>query len=360
MSSSYGTLFRVTTWGESHGPAIGVVVDGCPAGIEIDLKEIQSDLDLRRPGKSLLTTLRNESDQVEFLSGVFEGRTTGTPISMIIRNEDQRSHDYGNIAQLYRPGHADLAYDLKYGFRDYRGGGRSSARETATRVAAGSIARMILRQFCGTEIVAYLTHVDGITPAPSDPLSVTRDALRDLAVRCPDPATAEAISAAVLEARSSQNSLGGVIQLVVTQPPVAVGEPVFDRVEAELAKAMLSIPASKGFEIGEGFGAAAMRGSEHNDQIIYENGRFGTRTNHAGGSYGGITIGEPILCKIAFKPTATISQEQKTVDRSGVETTIAAKGRHDPCVAMRAPVIVESMAALVLVDLYLRHRARQF
>lgn len=358
MSSHYGTLLKISTWGESHGPAIGVVIDGLPSGLVISEEAIQADLDLRRPGKSLLTTLRKESDRVEILSGVFKGRSTGTPISLMIRNEDHRSHDYGNMVDLYRPGHADLSYDLKYGFRDYRGGGRSSARETAARVAAGAVARQLLFELFGTKITSYVVQVDGVQMPEIDPLSVERQALADLPLRCPHPEAAQQMADAVLEARASQNSLGGVLQLVITNPPVAVGEPVFDRVEAELAKAILSIPASKGFEIGEGFGAAGFRGSDHNDEITHDGDRFATRTNHAGGTYGGITIGEPILCKVAFKPTATISQEQRTVDRNGNPATLLAKGRHDPCVALRAPVIVESMAALVLADLFLRHRAR--
>jgi chorismate synthase len=359
MSSTYGTLFRVSTWGESHGPALGAVIDGCPAGLTLNADEIQRDLDLRRPGQSKLTTPRNEADQVEILSGLFEGKTTGTPISLMIRNADQRSHDYGDMVNLYRPGHADLAYDLKYGFRDYRGGGRSSARETAARVAAGAIARKLLREACGTEILAYVAQVgDAAIPTSLDPLQVTAAQMEAHPVRCPDEAAARAMADQVEQARAAQDSIGGLVQLVVKNPPVGVGEPVFDRVESELAKAMLSIPASKGFEIGAGFSAVSLRGSQHNDQIGHDGSRFFTHTNRAGGTYGGITIGEPILCRIAFKPTATISQAQPTVGRDGAEALLAAKGRHDPCVALRAPVIVEAMAALVLVDLLLRQRAK--
>ncbi len=310
MSSIFGKLFTVSTWGESHGTAIGAVVDGCPAGLEINEEYIQVFLDRRRPGQSVLTTQRKESDAVRILSGVFEGKTTGTPISLIIENTDQHSADYEQIKDWYRPGHADEAYECKYGFRDYRGGGRSSARETATRVAAGSIARKFLNEKCGTEFTALV---------------------------CGE------IQTEIENARKNNDSIGGIINLTIKNPPKNLGEPVFDRTEALLAMAMMSIPATKGFEIGEGFNAAKMLGSEHN--------KLGE--NHAGGVYGGITSGEDIFCRIAFKPTPSISQAQKAKNKNGEIGEITVKGRHDPCVAVRAPVIVESMAALVLMDLWL-------
>lgn len=371
MSSIYGNLFRISTWGESHGPAVGVVLDGCPAGLSLAAAEIQADLDRRRPGQSKLTTPRKEADQVDILSGVFEGRTTGTPISMLIRNTDQRSHDYGDMAEMYRPSHADFTYDLKYGFRDHRGGGRSSARETIGRVAAGAVARKILREVCGTEILAYVTQV-GRIDAAFDPLKATLKAVEASLVRCPDPEASAEMIEAIDQARKSRDSLGGIIQLAVKNPPPGVGEPVFHRAEAELARAFLSLPATKGFEVGSGFAGTRLKGSEHNDAFIVKasaRGKaarkgvsslasIGTATNRSGGVQGGITNGEPILCRIAFKPTATISLPQKTVDKKAKERILAAKGRHDPCVLPRAVVIVEAMAALTLVDLFLEQRAR--
>jgi len=312
MSSIFGKLFTVSTWGESHGKAIGAVVDGCPAGLLLSENDIQPFLDRRRPGQSTLTTQRKESDTVQILSGVFEGKTTGTPISLIIENADQHSADYEQIKDWYRPGHADEVYDSKYGFRDYRGGGRSSARETAARVAAGSIARKFLNEKCKTEFTASV---------------------------CGE------IQTEIEKAKANQDSIGGIINLTIKNPPKNLGEPVFDRTEALLAMAMMSIPATKGFEIGEGFNAAKMLGSEHN--------KLGK--NHAGGTYGGITSGEDIFCRIAFKPTPSISQPQKAKNKNGEIGEISIKGRHDPCVALRAPVIVESMAALVLMDLWLRN-----
>ncbi len=375
MSSIYGNLFRISTFGESHGPAVGVVVDGCPSGLAISLEEIQAELDRRRPGQSRLTTPRKEADAVEILSGIFEGRTTGTPIAMLVRNTDQRSHDYGDMAEMYRPSHADFTYDLKYGFRDHRGGGRSSARETVGRVAAGALARKILRQACGTEVVAYVSQVGPVDiGAAYDPLSATVAAVDESLVRCPDPEASDRMAKAIDAARKSQDSLGGVIQLVVKHPPRGVGEPVFHRVEAELARAFLSLPATKGFEVGSGFAGTRLKGSEHNDAFILKGkaegkrgtaksgsplDAIGTATNRSGGVQGGITNGEPVLCRIAFKPTATISLPQQTVDRGGKPRTLAAKGRHDPCVLPRAVVIVEAMAALTLLDLFLEQRARQ-
>ena len=359
MSSQFGSLFKIATFGESHGPAVGVILDGCPSGLTLSEADIQFDLDRRRPGQSRLTTPRKEADVVRILSGVFEGRTTGTPIAMMVENTDQRSHDYGDMQTLYRPSHADYTYDLKYGFRDYRGGGRSSARETIGRVAAGAVARKMLREACGTGILAYVSQVGDVDVASGfDPLSATLEQVEASLVRCPDPAASARMEAAIDEARKAQDSLGGVVQLVIKAPPAGVGEPVFHRVEAELARAFLSLPATKGFEIGSGFAGTRLRGSVHNDAFVSKNGKIGTETNRSGGVQGGITNGEPIVCRVAFKPTATVSQAQRTVDKAGNEAVLNAKGRHDPCVLPRAVVLVETMAALVLADLFLEQRAR--
>lgn len=358
MSSSFGKIFTISTWGESHGAGIGVTIDGCPAGVPLTVEDIQFYLDRRKPGQNTLTTARSEKDKVQILSGVFEGKTTGTPISLAIFNEDQRSGDYSEIQSWYRPGHADLTYDLKYGFRDYRGGGRSSARETAARVAAGSVARKILKSLFATEFLSWVSSV-GQFEANIDFDSLTYDLIDASPIRCPDKDASSKMEATIASVKAEKDSIGGTVSLLIRNVPPCLGEPAFDRTEALLAQAMLSIPASKGFEIGSGFQSAKMRGSEHNDIPYFKNGTFHTRTNYAGGTLGGITNGENIYCKIAFKPTATIAKEQETVNKEGVSGTLAAKGRHDPCVAVRAPVIVESMAALVLVDLFLRNRARQ-
>jgi chorismate synthase len=357
VSSIYGKNFQISTWGESHGPALGVVVDGCPAGLEITPEEIQIDLNKRKPGQSKLTTPRSEGDVVEILSGVFEGKTTGTPISLIIRNKDQRSHDYGDMVQMYRPSHADLSYDLKYGFRDFRGGGRSSARETAARVAAGAIARKILKQVANTEILSWVEQI-GPIKSNIDELKVTEAQVESHPTRCPDEAAADEMATNIMTARKEQDSIGGIVKLRVLNSPIGLGEPVFDRVESNLAKAMLSIPATKGFEVGSGFEGVALRGSQHNDAIYVENGKFKTKTNNAGGVLGGISNGEPILCRVAFKPTATISQDQETANRAKEDCILKAKGRHDPCVVPRAPIIVEAMTALTLLDLFLEQRGK--
>lgn len=357
MSSVLGKLFTVATWGESHGMGIGAVVDGCPSGLPLSTADLQPDLDRRRPGQSALTTARKESDQVQILSGVFDGRTTGTPIALLIPNEDQRSHDYSDMQTWYRPSHADLTYDLKYGFRDFRGGGRSSVRESAARVAAGAIARKVLAQACNTEILAFVSSIHTVE-SQTDLATVTRETIESSAVRCPDTVAAPLMETAILDAKQNQDSVGGVVTLLIRRAPIGIGEPVFDRLNANLAKAMLSIPACKGFEIGSGFAGTRMRGSEHNDSIYYENGEYHTRTNRAGGTLGGITNGEDVVCRVAFKPTATISQSQDTASSDGRNGTLAAKGRHDPCVVPRATVIVEAMAALVLADLFLEQRAR--
>ncbi|SHG80287.1 chorismate synthase [Fibrobacter sp. UWCM] len=356
MSSTFGKIFSVTTWGESHGQAVGAVLDGCPAGLPLCEADIQAFLDRRRPGQGKLTTARDEKDQVRILSGVFEGKTTGTPISFAVFNEDQRSGDYSEIAKWYRPGHADLCYDLKYGFRDYRGGGRSSARETIGRVCAGAVAQKFLAQVAGTEFLAWVDSVGTIDCGKFDTGTLTREKIEASPVRCPVETFSEKMEQEILAAKKDGDSVGGTVKLLVKNVPAALGEPVFDRLDALLAQAMLSIPACKGFEIGSGFAGTRMRGREHNDEIYFEDGKFRTRTNNAGGCVGGISNGADIECRLAFKPTATISQSQKTASRDGENGELAAKGRHDPCVAVRAPVIVESMAALVLADLYLQQK----
>jgi chorismate synthase len=356
MGNTFGQLFRVTTWGESHGGAIGAVIDGCPPLLALAEGDIQPELDRRAPGQSRLVTQRKESDTVRILSGVFGGQTLGTPISLIIPNEDQRSGDYSEIAEKYRPSHADYTYDAKYGTRDYRGGGRTSARETAGRVAAGAIAKKLLRERYGVEIVAWVAQVGAIAVA-CDPEAVTQADVERTPVRCPDPDGAERMIALIDAIRKAGNSIGGVIACAIRGCPTGWGEPVFDRLEADLAKGMLSLPATKGFEIGSGFAGAALTGSEHNDPFYMDGDRVRTRTNRSGGVQGGITNGETIHFRTAFKPTATILHEQETVDRHGQETTLKGRGRHDPCVLPRAVPVVEAMAAIVLIDHALRQEA---
>lgn len=349
--NSYGTLFRISTFGESHGPAIGVVIDGCPAGLAIDEAFIQSELNRRKPGQSKITTQRKEDDTFKILSGVFEGKSTGTPIALVIENQDQRSKDYSHIENTYRPSHADFTYDAKYGFRDYRGGGRSSARETAARVAAGAIAKLLLKTI-GVECYAYVSQVGNLKAPPYTQLDLTKTEAN--IVRCPDAATAEKMIALIDQVRLDRDTIGGVVTGVIKNTPVGLGEPVFDKLHAELGKAMLSINAVKGFEYGSGFEGVALRGSQHNDEFYKEGDRIRTKTNHSGGVQGGISNGEDIYFHVAFKPVATIMQDQATVDNAGNETVVSGKGRHDPCVVPRAVPIVEAMAALVLVDFYLR------
>ena len=356
MGSTFGHLFRITTWGESHGGGVGVVVDGCPPNLEISADEIQVALDRRKPGQSRITTQRKEEDQVEILSGVFEGKTLGTPISLLVWNNDARSADYEEIRVKYRPSHADYTYDAKYGIRNWKGGGRASARETIGRVAAGAIAQKILKLACGVEIVAYVNRVQNIT-AEIDSSTVTRDQVDKNIVRCPDASIAEQMIERIDEARKDGDSLGGVVEVVARNVPPGLGEPVFDKLEADLAKAMLSIPASKGFEVGSGFGGLAMTGSEHNDPFINVGGRIRTETNRSGGIQGGISNGEDIILRVAFKPTATILKDQRTVDIDGNETILKGRGRHDPCVLPRAVPVVEAMVALVLADHHLRQQA---
>ena len=357
MGNSFGKLFRIATWGESHGPGIGVSIDGCPPGVPIDRGEIQKDLDRRRPGQSSITTQRREGDEVEILSGVEEGRATGAPIAMLVRNADARPEAYEPMKDVYRPSHADYTYQAKYGLRTWKGGGRASARETIGRVAAGAIARRILRDACSLEIVAWVECVQDIRAAV-DAASVRLEDVEKNIVRCPDQAAAERMIARIEEVRKAGDSVGGVVALVARRVPVGLGEPVFDRLEADLAKAMLSLPATKGFEIGSGFAGTLLTGSQHNDAFHAEGGRVRTRTNRSGGVQGGISNGEDILLRVAFKPTATIAKPQETVTTAGEATVLKAKGRHDPCVLPRAVPMVEAMAALVLVDHWLRHRAQ--
>jgi chorismate synthase len=357
MSNTFGQLFRVTTFGESHGRGIGVVIDGCPPRIEISEAEIQRELDRRRPGQSKLTTQRKEEDRCELLSGVFEGRTLGTPIAILVRNKDARPEDYSEIARKFRPSHADYTYEVKYGIRNWQGGGRASARETIGRVAAGAIAKKTLSAlYADFELVACVTQIHEVT-AKIDRSTVRMNDVEKNVVRCPDVAAAKKMISLVEQIRNAGDSVGGVIECVARGIPPGLGEPVFDKLEADLAKAMLSIPAAKGFEIGSGFGATQMRGSQHNDAFETRAGRIRTTTNNSGGVQGGISNGEDIYFRVAFKPPATIALEQKTVTTSNEQTELAVHGRHDPCVLPRAVPIVEAMAALVLCDHALRQRA---
>ncbi len=356
MGNSYGTLFKISTFGESHGPAIGVVIDGCPAGLAIDESFIQTELDRRKPGQSKITTQRKEDDTFKILSGVFEGKSTGTPIAIVIENQDQRSKDYSHIAETFRPSHADYTYEAKYGNRDYRGGGRSSARETAARVAAGAVAKLLLKKL-GVSISAYVSQVGDLKAPHYTQLDLSKT--EDNIVRCPDPATAEKMIALIDQVRLERDTIGGLVTCVIKNTPVGLGEPVFDKLHAELGKAMLSINAVKGFEYGSGFDGIKLRGSQHNDEFYNEGGRIRTRTNHSGGIQGGISNGEDIYFNVAFKPVATIMQDQASVDKQGNEATVSGKGRHDPCVVPRAVPIVEAMAALVLVDFALLNNISQ-
>ncbi|MCZ2484557.1 chorismate synthase [Aquirufa antheringensis] len=355
MGSIYGKIFQISTFGESHGAAVGVVVTGCPAGVDFDLDFIQSELDRRKPGQSRITTQRKEADSVEVVSGVFEGKTTGTPIAMLVWNGDQRSKDYSHIADQFRPSHADFTYQEKYGVRDYRGGGRSSARETVARVAAGALAKLVLNQL-GVKITAYVSQVGTLklaTPVEQLDLAVAETN----AVRCPDTQLAEEMFTYIDEIRKQGDSVGGVVSAYITGCPVGLGEPVFDKLHAELGKAMLSINAVKGFEYGSGFDGVELRGSQHNDIIVKdEAGKVSTVTNHSGGIQGGISNGEPIYFRVGFKPVATIMQDQDSLNNSGEKIVVSGKGRHDPCVVPRAVPIVEAMSAIVLLDFYLRHR----
>ncbi len=357
MGSSFGEIFRISTWGESHGAAVGVVIDGCPPRISVSPELIQQELDRRRPGQSALTTPRQESDTVEVLSGVSaEGLTLGTPIALLVRNTDARSSAYDEIRHTYRPSHADYTYDAKYGIRAWAGGGRASARETVARVAAGAVARAVLHRLCPQlDIVAWVQQVGAVVcKLPS--AQVSRGAVESNPVRTADTSSSQAMEQVIAEARAHGDSLGGVVACVVRGVPPGLGDPVFDKLEAVLGHAMLSIPACKGFEVGSGFAGASLCGSRHNDPFFVDGGRVRTRTNNSGGIQGGISNGEDILMRLAFKPTATITQEQETVTDEHCPTRICGKGRHDPCVLPRAVPIVEAMVALVLADRALRQR----
>ena len=357
MGNTFGQLFRVTTFGESHGGGIGVVIDGCPPRIDISEADIQRELDRRRPGQSKVTTQRKEEDQCEILSGVFERKTLGTPIALAVRNKDARPEDYSDIAGKFRPSHADYTYQAKYGIRNWQGGGRASARETIGRVAAGAVAKKILRSlYPNFEIVAYVTQIHDIAANIDRSTVKMRDVEKNI-VRCADYAAAKRMMSLIEQVRDKGDSIGGVIECVIRGIPPGLGEPVFDKLEADLAKAMLSIPATKGFEIGSGFAATRMRGSQHNDPFEMRAGKIRTTTNKSGGVQGGISNGEDIYFRVAFKPPATIAFQQKTVTSSKQDSELAARGRHDPCVLPRAVPIVEAMAALVLCDHALRHQA---
>lgn len=353
--NSFGTLFTITSFGESHGPAIGVVIDGCPAGLTIDQDYIQKQLDRRRPGQSAITTQRKEEDELHILSGTFEGKSTGAPIALLIYNNDHKPADYERFKDVYRPSHADFVYDQKYGFRDYRGGGRSSARETATRVAAGAVASILLSTY-NIKIRAFVSQVGPVT-LNKPYQAIDLDATDSNLVRCPDPETADRMMALIGQVRSQGDSIGGSITCIIQNCPIGLGEPVFDKLHADLGKAMLSINAVKGFEIGSGFEAATMRGSEHNDAFQKSGDHIITTSNHSGGIQGGISNGQDIYFRVAFKPVATIAQTQETVTSSGEAATIQGKGRHDPCVVPRAVPIVEAMAALVIADHLLRAKS---
>ncbi|MDQ2986179.1 MAG: chorismate synthase [Armatimonadota bacterium] len=356
MPNTFGNVFRVTTWGESHGGGVGAVVDGCPPKLDLTEDDIQPDLDRRRPGQSKIVTQRKETDTVKILSGTFEGKTLGTPISLLIPNEDTRPDDYRDIETAYRPSHADYTYEAKYGIRNWQGGGRSSARETAGRVAAGAVAKKLLRTVWGVEVIGWVSSVGLITfDADVDAVSLAK--VEATPVRCPDADTAAKMIGAIEAARKLGNSLGGIVTCAIRGCPPGWGDPVFDKFEAELAKAMLSLPASKGFEIGSGFAGTLMTGQEHNDEFYMEDGKVRTRTNRSGGVQGGITNGETVYFTVAFKPTATVMRDQQTVSTAGEAVTLGGRGRHDPCVLPRAVPMVEAMAALVAADRALLQRA---
>jgi chorismate synthase len=358
MASTFGHLFRVTTFGESHGGAVGVVVDGCPPRLPLTVEEIQRDLDRRRPGQSTVTSPRDEADRAEILSGLFEGHTLGSPIAIIVRNTDARPAAYAELKDVYRPSHADYTYEAKYGIRNWQGGGRASARETIGRVAAGAVARKLLSVTAQVEVLAYVQRVHTVEAAV-DPGAVSLAQIESNIVRCPDAAAADAMIARIDEARRGGDSLGGVVACVCRNVPAGLGEPVFDKLEADLARAMMSLPASKGFEIGSGFAGTLLTGIQHNDPFTVGAGRrVRTTSNRSGGVQGGISNGEDIIFRVAFKPTATIAQAQQTVDRSGHPVTLEARGRHDPCVLPRAVPIVEAMSCLVLTDHLLRQRGQ--
>ena len=358
MGSSFGTLFRISTFGESHGGGVGVIVDGCPPRLPIDIASIQTELDRRRPGQSRITTPRQEEDRVEILSGLLDGLTLGTPIAMLVRNKDQRPQDYQDMAVAFRPSHADATYQAKYGIQARSGGGRASARETIGRVAAGAIAKQLLAQANGTEVLAWVQRIHTIE-AQINPQDVCLEDVERTIVRCPVSAAAEQMVERIEAIGREGDSCGGVITCVVRRPPTGMGMPVFDKLEADLAKAVMSLPATKGFEIGSGFGGTLLKGSEHNDAFLpSEGGQLRTATNNSGGIQGGISNGEDILIRVAFKPTATIRKSQQTINAQGEATLLEAKGRHDPCVLPRAVPMVEAMVALVLADHLLRQQGQ--
>lgn len=356
-ANTFGEIFRVTTFGESHGVALGGIIDGCPAGLEIDLAFIQSELDRRKPGQSKIVTQRKEPDEVEFLSGIFEGKSTGVPIGFVIKNDNQKSKDYDHIKDSFRPSHADFTYTEKYGNRDHRGGGRSSARETVSRVVAGAIAKLMLKKL-GVNITAYVSQV-GPLKLDKNYSQLDLNKTENNIIRCPDEQMAEQMIELIDSIRKEGDTIGGVVTCVVQGTPVGLGEPVFDKLHADLGKAMLSINAVKGFEYGSGFNGLVLRGSQHNDAFYTENGKVKTKTNHSGGIQGGISNGEDIYFNVAFKPVATIMRDQSSIDKEGNESTVSGKGRHDPCVLPRAVPIVEAMAALVLVDHFLRAKSNK-
>ncbi len=357
MGNTFGHLFRITTWGESHGGGVGVVIDGCPPRLALTEADIQPDLDRRRPGQSKIVTPRKEADRVQILSGTFEGQTLGTPISMWVKNEDARSEAYSEMAEKFRPSHADYTYQAKYGIRNWQGGGRTSARETIGRVAAGAVAKKLLRERFGVEVLAYVSQVKDLR-AMIDPNTVTAEQIEANIVRCPDDALAERMIELIEKVRSEGDSVGGIVEGVARGVPPGWGEPVFDRLEADLAKAMLSLPATKGFEIGSGFEGVMLTGTQHNDSFRMVDGKVRTTSNRSGGVQGGISNGETIFFRTAFKPTATVMVEQETVSTQFENTTLKGRGRHDPCVLPRAVPMVEAMTALVLIDHALRQQAQ--
>lgn len=357
--NTFGTAYQVSTWGESHGDTTGVVVDGCPPGMDLSESDVQEELDRRKPGQSKLTTQRKESDRVRIMSGVFQGETIGTPIAMMVENKDARSSDYEDMKDTYRPSHADMTYDHKYGVRNWMGGGRSSARETVARVAAGAIARKWLHEQYGIEILAWVRKVNRLELSDDiEPLQFNRADVEQNNVRCPDSDLADQIAERIQEARSNGESLGGVVEMYAKNCPAGWGEPVFDKLDGLLGHQFLSIPATKGVEIGSGFRGTEMTGSEHNDEFYMDEGEIRTKTNNSGGMLGGISNGMPVTARVAFKPTSTINKEQDTVNAQGEEVKLEAKGRHDPCVLPRAVPIVEACTALVLMDLALQDRGQ--
>src|SRR5215218_1670117 len=355
--NTFGKLFRVTTAGVSHGPGYVCIIDGCPSGLELSLDDLLPDLRRRRPGQSKIVTQRDEADTPEIWSGVFEGKTDGTPIGLLFRNSDQRSGDYGDIKDKYRPGHADFTFDAKYGFRDYRGGGRSSARETVCRVAAGAVAKKLLARE-GIRVLGYVKQVGDVVADVPDPTAVTLEQVEATAVRCPDPSAAGRMIALIEEVRKDRDSIGGISELVAVGVPPGLGEPVFDKLKADLAKALLSLPAVTAFEYGNGFAVANLRGSQNNDLFVARDGHLATETNRHGGMLGGISSGMPVVCRVAIKPTSSLPRPQKTVTRTGEATEIVTRGRHDPCLLPRFVPMGEAMMALVLVDHWLRFKAQ--